>query len=284
MKVEDMNLDVNVDELAHYGVLGMRWGVRRTDAQLAAAANRKQQAQANKEVRAQQKQQKHEVKIARQKDKLEVRSQKAKVKAEEAKARQLSADAKNKEYQANKVKEESRAKIKADKVKAKEEKRRFDVQQEQAMVKAKMEAGKLGNKQTPTNFSSKDFKRMSDDDLRTVVNRMNLEKQYQTLNPTPPSTMKKVLGVVGTTAVTTKGIVDMMGGTQAVYSMVTGKKTSSKHKPAKDMTVEEMESIIRRSNVVSQYNKIRRDSTPADPMAANLEAAINLAAMLSKKK
>lgn len=273
MDVKDLNLQVPVDELAHYGVLGMKWGVIRSDAQLAASAHRKEQALQNK--------------ATRQKIKLDVRERAAKVKADEAKTKALQADAKKKQNEAKRVAQEPKRAEKAARRKEKEDKRRFDVQQKQKMeeqkVKAKM-ATKSNNDQTPTNFKSSDFKRMSDEDLRQVVNRMNLEKQYQQLNPKQPSTIKKVLGAVGTTAVTTKAVVDMMGGTQAVYSSLTGKKQSSKYKPAKDMTVEEMESVIRKSNVVNQYNKLRKDSTPADPTAAGLDAALNLASMLAKKK
>lgn len=276
MKIEEVDLNVPIinvelkdDELAHFGVKGMRWGVRRSDEELARIAGRKQQAFDNK--------------INRTKTKLAVREQKAKVKIEEAKAKQQSGDALKKLNEAKKIREESRAKIKADKLKVKEDNKRHAQQQKKEAVRAKMEESK-DTKKTSTKFKPEDAKYMTDEELRSVVSRMNLEAQYSKLNPVPPSKLKQTMATVGTIAVTTKGVVDMLGGTQAVYTAITGRQQRNSMRPSRDMSLEEMQAVINRTNIVSQYDRIRSSNTTPNPVPAALDQALSIAAALGRRR
>lgn len=170
--------------LAHYGVLGMRWGVRRSDAELAAAASRRKQKSL---------------------DKLEVRDKKAQVKSKEAEARSKLADAKRKEAETRKLTKETDAKIRLEKARERAEARKEKIR----ITEEQRKKALADNQQTDTKYSYSDYKRMSDAELRAVVQRLNTEKQYRELNPKPPSTMSKILKTVNTTAKTAKEVYEV---------------------------------------------------------------------------
>ncbi len=174
----------NEEFLAHYGILGMKWGKRKSTAQIRADARR---AAAKQEF----KQQKQEAKAKLQKSKLDVRERAAKIRFDEERARSSKIDNNNKK----------RAPITAAKMqrrKEKEERRRYDKdvkdRAKDAKVKAKIEAKKDRNI-TNTKLSPNDYKHMSDADLKQVITRMNMEKSYKELNPKQKPAWMKALGV-----------------------------------------------------------------------------------------
>lgn len=163
--------------LAHYGVLGMRWGVRRSDAELARAAGlRKQKAL----------------------DKLDIRDKKAKVKNKEAEARLKAATARKQEAEARSILRDAKAR---EKMEARKEKIRITEEQRKKAL--------VDNNQTDTKYTHNDYKRMSDAELRAVVNRLTTEKQFRDLNPKEPSTVSKVLKTISTTAKTAKEVYEI---------------------------------------------------------------------------
>ena len=207
MDITELDMTVHTDELKHFGVKGMRWGVRRSDEELARSANRKQQA--------------FDAKISRQKAKLSVKEQRAKVKFEEGRAKQQLGDGAKKVNEAKKVKAETRAKIKADKKRAKEESKRYAEKQKSDAVRVKMEENKH-TKKTSTKYNPKDYKHMTDDELRTVLNRVEMETKFKAAYKEPPSTLKRVMNTVGGVAVVADTIGKATGGTTKLYTAVRG--------------------------------------------------------------
>lgn len=178
--------------LAHFGVLGQKWGIRRSPEQLAAAANRRKEARL---------------------EKLEYRDKKAKVKAVEAEARGKLADAKRKEAETKKITKESNAKLRQE---AKEAKAAKAAKQE-----AERKEALKNNQQTDTQYSYSDYKRMSDAELRAVVSRLNAEEQYKKYNPKPEPAIRKFIKTAQETAKTAKDIytiADAVGLTDKLVS------------------------------------------------------------------
>lgn len=124
------------DELAHYGILGMKWGVRRTEAQLARLGKRVDKLKAKK----------------KQQDKLD------------------------------------RAKKKLDKLMAEEESLKSALKKKPKKVKEEKEP--KPEKVKPVKKKKK-ISELTDDELRSVINRIEMEKKYKELTTTK-ETKKKI--------------------------------------------------------------------------------------------
>lgn len=101
------------------------------------------------------------------------------------------------------------------KARADERKRMIETQESK-----RKEALKAKN-QTDTKRNPNDYKNMSDDELRALVARYNLEAQYKKFNPQKASTAKQVASVIGTTASTIKTASDIVGGLDKVSKNIT---------------------------------------------------------------
>lgn len=144
----------NGGELTHYGVLGMKWGVRRTPEQLGHKTNTKK---TKYKVVVKSPFEKKMDKLAKKEQKI-AEKEAIKAKKDELKFRKAELSNKSEKDAAKAKRAEERAKEKEAKAKAKE-------------VEAKT------NKQTnvPKN---RDVKSISDEELSQILKRWNMEQQY----------------------------------------------------------------------------------------------------------
>lgn len=77
------------------------------------------------------------------------------------------------------------------------------------------------NNQTDVKFKNKDYKNMSDDELRKVLARLNQEEQFKRLVPVDKSTATKVISTVATTAALLKTVNDAVGGLDKLTTKIT---------------------------------------------------------------
>lgn len=174
----DLQSDVyNTDDIEHYGVLGMKWGVRKdrkrkdeTDQQYKDRMDREsRERQAKADRKARTKEQKRTLKAQERQQKRTLRSQERTEKARQ------------------KVElEKTKANLEAQAKQRREVQKQYDKQQKQQEKMAKRAKEKKTSKKQVTPVSM-----MSDEELRAAINRINMEKQYKDANKKKPGALSK---------------------------------------------------------------------------------------------
>lgn len=170
------------NEFAHYGVLGMKWGVRKdrqrkgeTDQQYKDRLDRQsRERQAEADRKARSKDQKRQLK-AQEKDKK--RMLKSQERIEKARLKS----------QLNTTK----ANLKAQEKQRKEVQKQYEKQEEQKRKEAAKQKSKKTSKKEAIPVSM-----MSDEDLRAAINRINMEKQYKDATKKKPGILSKTAKAV----------------------------------------------------------------------------------------
>ena len=224
----------NGEYLEHFGIKGMKWGKRKTPAQKAARKAAKDKARLKK----------YKEQVARSDARFERRYSRAKARVE---VKQLKNELRANKAHTKELKERGKSLVRADKMqrrKEQEDRRRFDIQTKQnakrekeqskeraktAMIQAKAQEKKDQNI-TNVNYSHKDYKHMSDTQLREVLNRIEMENKFKTLKPVPPTFLQKV----ARNADTVMPVVSMFKDDK-VAKTVFGKPMSDKAKNNIDM-------------------------------------------------
>lgn len=144
-------------ELIHYGILGMKWGVRRTPEQLGNKRKRNESA-AERKVRLErefeERTQKRNIKDNARSEKMQLKATKAVLKSQE---------------------KERKDAQKLERLQQKTEAERLKYQRQQEKTKQEE------LKKKKTNSTKKDVKSMSDQEIRDAIQRLQLEQQYKTL-------------------------------------------------------------------------------------------------------
>lgn len=207
-------------EFAHYGVKGMRWGVRKDKDRVKKAKKPSQKSadktkqkmtkiyreskerQAEEERKAKERQQKREIKARAAEQKRELRSkerqQKRVLKSQQE--LQLKQDKAKAAADLKKAKAQYKIQTEADVTKAKaqlkaQEKQRHELQrinEKQEAKKAKEQKRQDSKKSKKREVSIDSSKTMSDQELRDAINRIRMEQDYKKLTKKPDSFGKKV--------------------------------------------------------------------------------------------
>lgn len=193
---EDDELDHNEEEdddsLTHYGVLGMKWGVRKDRYAKVKKRDRRYEGESDQDYQrrmereSQERRAKTEAKAREKQQKREIKDKAATQK------RMLKSQEKQQKMQIKAQENQRRDQQKA------QEKQREEQRKEQEMRKAEeRKALKLAKKET-TKSKPVDVRSLSDMELNDAINRLRNEKTYKDLSLQNKSFPKKTLVKIGT--------------------------------------------------------------------------------------
>lgn len=151
------------DELTHYGILGMKWGVRRTPEQLGHKRKKKDR---------------------RYPDETDQEYQNRMNRESQERITKMQLKSKSEEQKRTLKSEERKEKAR---IKAQEKKDRAAQKKQEKKTRSNLEKGKLS---TPSAV-------MTDEELRDAINRIRLEKEYKQLTKKPDGFMKASIKKVG---------------------------------------------------------------------------------------
>lgn len=176
-----MDEETHEDYLEHYGVLGMKWGVRKQRVYKGKTARREGESDESYQNRMKQYEQNEQMKREMKLKKQAIASQ------ERQQKRQLREQANNQKRMLKSQQKVAREQIKANERKE-EAARKEQLRREE---KAEKERAKQLAKQTKSHNKAKDEKKavsqMSDQELRDAIARMQLERQFKQVSKKPDS-------------------------------------------------------------------------------------------------
>lgn len=181
--IEQDGFITDPDVIQHYGILGMRWGIRRTPEQLGHTIEKRPKGHRQGETR-----QEYAERMRR-----EERERQAK-RAEKSEKRQIKAQAKE---QQRELRSREKREARVLKSQEKENQRKIEEARRQAEKESKKTKAAHSGKQAKV-----DVRGLSDEELAAAIRRLQMEKQYKDLARKPDSPAVKMAKNIATSAAT----------------------------------------------------------------------------------
>lgn len=224
--------------LTHYGVPGMKWGVRKDRTKRVPRRYRRFEGETDKEYqnRMNRESQERQAKVAaREKAASEKRAAKERADTQRRALRSQEKIAKTNasiQIERERLQQKANERIRKEQQKAQEKERRKQEKQaekkgDEKKTKSQLEKGK----------KAASTKGMTDEELRVAINRMNLEKQYREASRKPDKpaikATKSIVAKVGANIATTYATKYAVKGIDYLIGKATGKKQETEVKTAK---------------------------------------------------
>lgn len=173
--------DLSEDELEHYGVLGMKWGVRKDrkrKGESEAEYQNRIRTQADERAKA------HEIELRKLEAKIKSQEQKRTLKSQEKTAKaQLAVRKKELKLQENR--EKAQKKNQQEQAKARKKELKLQKEREEAQRKQQEQQRKDQSKKKTKSKDKRDVTEFTDQELNDIINRLQREQTYKSLTKGP---------------------------------------------------------------------------------------------------